>query len=390
MRISFMLLRMDRRRVEIVAAGLAGGFSNLMRGILHYAGPLGRWEIVKRVASRPWTQRERAEARLDGAILYAAGSNARLQVEKWGIPGVAILAGQRWKGWGMVELDDRAVGALAAEHLMSKGFQRFGYWGNDADQWEKDRESGFRAALARRGKSCRTVRELLHIKRETDWAYLYDAMQVRRWLKKLQPPVGVLACNDHVGLRLIQVAREAGLSVPGEVSIIGVDNDVEECELSPVPLTSVDPNMIGIGFAAAQLLDQMMDGRPAPDTPLLIEPREVVQRRSTDSLTVENPDVRAALEYIREHACDGITVSNVLDRVPMCRRLLERRFAIAIGRTPGQELRRIKLDRAATLLRETTLKLDAIATRCGYQHSSYLSAAFLKEFGINASKYRKQ
>jgi len=121
----------------------------------------------------------------------------------------------------------------------------------------------------------------------------------------------------------------------------------------------------------------------------LLEPLGVEQRQSTDITAVTDPNVAAAVRFIRDHACDGIDVSHVLQHVPLSRRKLEYQFVEAIGCTPHAMITRIRLARVIHLLRESELSLEEIANRCGFEHPEYMSVVFKRMTGISPGQFRR-
>jgi LacI family transcriptional regulator len=197
-----------------------------------------------------------------------------------------------------------------------------------------------------------------------------------------------MACYDLRGQHVLNACRRLGVAVPDDVAVIGVDNDDLLCDLSDPPLSSVIPNTRRTGYEAAKLLDEMMCGRKVGALTHLIPPLGIMTRQSTDVLAIDDRNVARAVHYIRQHACDGITVDHVLKAVPQSRRMLESRFRKVIGRTPHEEILRVKLNRVKRLLTETDLPLEQIAERSGFTHVEYLTVAFKREVGMPPSKYR--
>src|SRR6185503_8814522 len=156
-------------------------------------------------------------------------------------------------------------------------------------------------------------------------------------VRKLPKPVGVMAAYDYRGQQLLDACRRLSIDVPDEVAVIAVDNDELLCELSHPPLSSVIPNTHRTGYEAAALLDAMMSGKRVIGETHLIPPIGIATRQSTEVLAIEDRPVARAVHYIRQHACDGINVQDVLKAVPHSRRLLENRFKKLIGRTPHEE-----------------------------------------------------
>lgn len=199
-----------------------------------------------------------------------------------------------------------------------------------------------------------------------------------------------MACYDLRGQQVLDACRRRNIAVPDEVAVIGVDNDELLCSLSDPPLSSIIPNTHRTGYEAAALLDQMMAGKKIKSINNLIPPLGVATRQSTDVLAIEDRNVVQAIRYIRDHACDGINVSDVLKAVPQSRRVLESKFRKLIGRTPHEEILHIQMNRAKELLSQTDLSLEEITERTGFEHNEYLSVVFKRETGTPPSKYRSQ
>jgi LacI family transcriptional regulator len=138
------------------------------------------------------------------------------------------------------------------------------------------------------------------------------------------------------------------------------------------------------------LLDQMMQGEAVPLDPVLLPPRGVVLRQSTDTLAVEDPEVVAVLRYIRHHAYEGLLVDDLLAQIPFSRSVLERRFRALVGRSPKAEISRVQLERAKLLLSESHLPLDVVAARSGFRDARYLCDVFAKRVGMTPKTYREQ
>jgi LacI family transcriptional regulator len=223
---------------------------------------------------------------------------------------------------------------------------------------------------------------------EKGYSWTRERARLSVWLQGLPKPVGVMACYDIKGQQLLDVCRDVDIAVPEQVAVIGVDNDVRLCRLCSPPLTSVVPDTRRAGYEAAQLLDRMMLGDAVDAHGVLIPPTGIAKRRSSDVNAIQDHDIVTAMRYIREHACDGITVADVLRVVPLSRRMLEYRFHKFVGRSPHAEIVRIQIERTCQLLRETTLSLAQIAGRTGFSHANYLSVAFKKQVGISPLAYR--
>src|SRR5262249_44688509 len=161
------------------------------------------------------------------------------------------------------------------------------------------------------------------------------------------------------------------------------------CNLATPGLSSIDVNTPRIGYEAAALLERMMKGTPAPRELQKFEPVGVVPRVSTDILAIDDHELAAALRYVREHACEGIRIGDVLRAVPLSRSTLERRFREVLGRSPKQEILRLQIERAKSLLRGSDQRVKWIAASAGFQSPKYFSDAFERAVGMRPEAFRK-
>jgi LacI family transcriptional regulator len=219
---------------------------------------------------------------------------------------------------------------------------------------------------------------------------LKDGERVARWIQSLPKPVGMMTCNDMRGQQVLDACRALRVMVPEEVAVVGVDNDEVVCTLSEPPLSSVVPDTERIGYEASVLLAQMMaGGGPLAGSKVFIEPTGIITRRSTEVLAMEDRQIAAVARFIREHACEGIDVSDVLRVAPLSRSTLDRRFIQIMGHSPKDEILRVRLNRAKQLLAETDFSQALIAEKVGFEHVEYLSRIFKKRVGKTPSEYRR-
>ena len=307
-------------------------------------------------------------------------------ISKSGIPTVNLTDIYGDQGLPSIWNDHEAIGQLAADHLLQRGLKRFAFCGFTNHQWSEARYRGFQNHLRPHDADI-----LFH---SSDWAQArrtgWEAQQAKmvQWLLELPKPIGVLACNDFRGQHLLEACRVAQISVPDQVAVIGVDNDQVICDFCQPSLSSVIPAAERIGFEAARMLDQLMRGEPLAEQHVKIPPLGIAARQSTDVMTIDDADVVAALKIIRERACAGLSVADILREVPIARSSLERRFRQSVGRSPQAEIRNVQIKRAQQLLRETDLPLSQIATLTGFKHSEYFSVVFKRETSQTPGQYR--
>ena len=171
---------------------------------------------------------------------------------------------------------------------------------------------------------------------------------------------------------------------------MGVGNDEVICRLCNPSLTSVELNTEKIGYRAAALLERMMRGRRPPRRPVVVEPREIVTRKSTGVLAISDADVAATMQFIREHVADGLTTQEAADHVALSRSTLQRRFAETLGRSPREEIIHAQLDRVKQLLVDTDLPLSRIASLSGFRYAESLCRLFKRKVGLTPGEFRKR
>jgi len=288
--------------------------------------------------------------------------------------------------------DNVAVSRLCFEHLKERGFRHFAFCGFNGADYSNTRRDNFVQFVTQAGLRCHVFEGATHLHDVSTVLYeregLKDGDRIAKWIGSLPKPVGLMACNDMRGQQILDACRVAGVGVPDEVGVVGVDNDEVLCDLSDPPLSSVVPNTERVGFEAAALLDQMMAGLKRPVMRVDVEPKGVVARRSTEVLAIADRQIAAATRFIREHACEGIDVADVIEAVGLSRSTLERRFVKIMDRSPKDEILRVRLDRVKQLLAETDFPLTLIAEKVGLEHVEHLSRIFKNRAGITPSEFR--
>lgn len=357
----------------------------LVKGIARYGRLNGYWDIAIHSVTGVSDLRQPVSGQYDGVIVKSPGSQLLRRLGRLSLPTVQINAQEPHPRVPSIEVDHVAVGQTAADFLLSAAFPRFAYYGFEHHA-SHQRLNGFVQELHKRGRECFSNTEQ---GRTPDWEEALLPSAIARFLQSLTPPTAVLCFNDEIAAAFIRSCVEAKLAVPDDIAVLGVDDNEVFCLNSPVPVSSVEVDMETAGFQGAAILDALLAGRP-PDAALLtVRPGSVVRRRSTDTMAVSDPDLLAAVKYIRAHATGGITVSDVLKQVPMSRRTLERRFKEVFGHLPGDEIRVARLRVACDLLTGTHLSLTAVAHRAGFFDASHFSREFKRRYGVTPLSYRQ-
>jgi LacI family transcriptional regulator len=283
--------------------------------------------------------------------------------------------------------DSHHAGRIAAEHLLDRGFATFGFCGYQGRIWSERRQEGFLERLHESRLPCE-VYESPQYKRTLLW--YREQPLVAAWLRSLPKPVGIMTCNDIRGHQVIEACLQAGLRVPDDVAVVGVDEDRLLCDLASPPLSSVVLNLERAGYQAAELLDGLMAGRVCKPQRILVEALWVISRRSTDVVAIEDRHVAAAARFIRDHFRQFITVGDVVAKSRVSRRSLEIRFQQTLKRSLRQQIQQARLAWSKKLLVETTLSAGKIAELSGFSSLSYMSSVFQRELGMTLTDFRRQ
>jgi LacI family transcriptional regulator len=287
--------------------------------------------------------------------------------------------------------DHAEVARLAAEHFVAHGLGHFLFY-SDRDNWayeENGRE--FVQAVAKAGHRCEWLR--WHQAPEfTDGRLQWK--HKRRWLarqlKRAPKPVAVLAASDEHALEILETCESSGLAVPEQVSIIGIDNSLLAVDAMRTPISSVDTNLRLVGYRGAELLDDLMHGQPAPRKPIRVPVAGLIARKSSELLAMPHQGVARSLRFVWDHYHEMISVKDLVGVAGMSRRALYTAFLEHVGRSPGEELHRVRIEHAKKVLVEADHKLELVANMCGYQSVTGFCVAFRQATGLSPKQYREK
>jgi LacI family transcriptional regulator len=380
-------------RIALLVETQISAGRDMLRGIARYARESGPWamhhEPRQDLFVEGWVPKWLRQWQGDGVIGRFHTDSIVAAVRAADASGVDVLGTRPDHPFPFVGPDNFAIGRLAANHLIERGFRQFGFIGWRNERWSDERRRAFEQAVNDAGYPC----ALLELRDFRNLAEQWDKFieEVSRWMRYHPKPLGLMLCYDAIGPAVTQACRQVGVAVPEEVAIIGVDNDDPLCAICDPPLSSVCPNHEEVGYQAAAMLDRMRNGeRVAAKTDLLIEPRTVVVRQSTSISAIEDPVISAALKMIREHACSGLQVADVAEGVPVSRSVLQRRFQAALGRSVHDEIVRVQMGKAQELLKDSDLPVRTIAEKAGFKHPEYMAAVFKMRLGMTPGSYRRK
>lgn len=368
--------------VLLIHPGQYHYFEEASRGVRQYAREHGHWNLVVARATQlgyVWSRKVR-QADISGVVGIVTPQEKRM-LASLRAPMVNTSSRVVDPSIPAVVPDNRAVGRMAAEHLLSKGFRRFGCVTQQAHHYAQLRRDGFLARLTAEDVPCRLLDTPLSPR------VAGTKRAVLAWLRKLPRPAGIFASHDDFAVLVIETALRLGLRVPEDMAVVGVDNNPVTCDLATVTLSSVDTNGRRVGYEAAALLDRLMRGEPVPAAPILVPPLCVEERESTRTVSAGHPAVQAAVDHMQTHLA-AVDVPTLVSRAGISRRHLEQLFRRCLHESPYDFLRRLRLERARTLLVTSDLAIKTIGGRSGFPDQRNFARQFRLHFGVSPTEYR--
>ncbi|MBI9017275.1 MAG: DNA-binding transcriptional regulator [Phycisphaerae bacterium] len=361
----------------------------LIKGFVKYSQMHGPWRIYHQFPSysnKSVKEYDIEKFDIDGvfiADIYADVQNVQAIKDSGK---VIIVKGvdQIIEGIPNVVSENEAIGRLAAEHFISKGFKNFAYCGFSGIKWSKMRGASFQNHLEAKGFSVAKIEfpeEALAVAQEEN--------NIAQWIMDLPKPVAILASNDERGRQIVDICDKlTPYNVPSDIAVLGVDDDELVCEMTNPPLSSISRNFEKGGYEAAETMDRIFKGEKLDNAVMTVEPIQVVSRQSTDVVAVEDNVIAAAITFISRSYRQVISVEDVAKEVAVSRRSLERKFKSNIGRTVLEEIHRHKNEQVVKYLTETNMTIAQIARLLGFANPKSMGRAFKKERGISPQQCR--
>ena len=368
----------------------------LLRGILRYSRLHGPWSLY--VAPGHLEQALPKANSWSGTGIIARIHSLEMAklIRATRLPFVASSLEESFTGhghkFGEIRTNSVAIAHMAAAHLVERNLRHFAFCGFVGSAWSSQREETFSRYVTERGFCCQTHRiKVANWMQQPNWIANWEVEQplLVHWLKSLPKPVGLMACNDNCGREVLQACAAAGLRVPEDVAVVGVDNDELMCELSSPPLSSVALDLEKSGYEAARLLDSLMSSRLNGEHLVQVEPLYIATRQSSEVVAQGDPCIATALRFIKDRAGQPIDVTNVVEAVGVSRRTLERRFVRSVGRSVLAELTRCRLERAKRLLLETDLPSQRVAAAAGFGCIKTFNRLFRRSAGVSPQRFRQ-
>ncbi len=325
----------------------------------------------------------------DGIITRSFNKRSVDILRSINLPYVELVGSRRFPA--DLAVDERILGKMVADHFLNSGLRNFAFYAIEKAPWVLRRHRGFQRYLAENGLDCDFFALPKATTRSSNpqWKESYRLL-LKQWLKLLKKPTGLFAAVDLHAKKVIECCKELGLNVPKDIAVVGVEDDPWFCRLMDPPLSSVNANGTEVGYLAASRLHEKIHHPSKTFSQLLIPPSFLAVRQSSDTIAIEDVDIADALKYIRQNACYGIGVSDVIDSANISLRSLQRGFRKWIDRTPEEEIIRVKIELAQKLLLETTLPIAQVAKKTGFASPEYFARAFRRECGMTPVMFRKK
>jgi LacI family transcriptional regulator len=367
-----------------------------MAGITEYIHNKSNWQLIVWPDSSRESLSFLKQRGCKGAFVSTQTTTKAKELLQIGIPVVAVSTMQDMYNLPFVSADSKQVAKMACDYFLKKKFKNFAFFGLTQAKWSVGRMESFSKYLAQEGYEVHKFEEQIPIINDfVPFTTLWINTTINTgqqglidWLCQLPKPVAILGSCDILACHLSNVAKEAGLNVPDEIIILGVNDDQAICNICDPPLSSIALNFKKAGYEAARLLDKIISGQQTMQGQCIeIQPTHVESRGSTDIFAINDPDIIQVLKYIKQNSNKPLQVDEIANHVCMSKRSLQLRFRKAMGRSIHDQIVQAHFDIAKALLNETNLPIDEVAARSGFLYTSNMRRAFKQLAGIAVSRW---
>jgi LacI family transcriptional regulator len=384
----------NMKNVMIMVSRYDSFGNDLIQGVIEYSKFCGKWALTTELPPYLASYHDEGlnysleDSGFDGVIAYIPNRHEADKIHFGSLPAVIAHDTQESPNHEIpyITCDNMEIGELASSFFDERGYKNRGFFGFRNFEWSVQRQKGFTEANRREKiKTDSLLIESPEFKPDSELE-----KKVLPWLENLPKPACILCGNDDLGLYLIKTCKKHEIKVPDSIAILGVDNNEIDCNLTTPSLSSISYNSKRAGFQAAQTLDLLMEGKPAPNRKIVISPVKVVDRMSTNAYAVTDIDVIKALSFIKNNSMTPLQVTEVADAVNLSRRTLSRKFKQHIGRTIADEIKRAQTGAISQMLINSHMSVSEIAFRIGLNDSSHISRYFKMNTGLTPLEYRKK
>ena len=357
----------------------------LVDGVAAYAQKAHDWRLV-------WISPDAKPIRgafdgCSGVIARVANDAMARRLARTGLPVVDVFCQREYAGFFGVNSDHETIGRLAAEHFLAKRHTAFAFVGFRNVSFSMKRRRAFAEALERHG--CKVATREMPLVRDQRAFFNMDARPIsgehllQTWLGELPRPVAVFAANDLLAVTVSRLAKNAGVAVPEDMAILGVDDDRLLCACAETPISSIDPNAFGIGFSAARVLAAVLKMPPSRKRHPVhhVAPRGIVERASTERHAVSPVWFADVLGYIDSAIDKPLSTVDLVTRTERSHVTISKMFGERLGMSPVRYITSVKMKAAKKMLAEGNLLVKEIAARTGYASIARFSTVYRAFWG---------
>ena len=364
----------------------------LLKGIVDYSRCKEQWAICRMPPAY------KAQIGIPGVVKWAKDWGADAVIGQFeetddvglfarnGIAAVAQDFKKRFTTIPNITADYIGTGRMAARFYIDRGFKNFGFFGFNRVCWSDERCEGFRKEVEEAGFGDSFYPYNMQ---DIDRLWYYERDSMAEWLRMIPKPIGIMACDDNQGHNLIEACHSAGVKIPSEVSVIGVDNDELLCSLGSTTLSSIYVDIEDGGWKTAQLIERMVSFPGAPVEDVVLKPVKIVGRMSTAAFATDDDQIQKAVQFIHKNYQKKISVKDVTAEVALSRRLLERRFKSVTGQTIYQYITDLKIKHFSEMLLTTGDQVINIALALGENDTKSIARRFKQIYGCTPHEWRE-
>ncbi len=363
----------------------------LLKGIINYSKEYGYWifyrlpSYYKSLYGKEGIARWAKEWKAD-AIIAQWDTEGKTLLKDLNIP--VVLQNYRERSDYFSNLTGSYVetGEMAAKYFIQKRFRNFAFYGNKGVIWSQERAEGFKKEVEKFGGNF----FIFETESLSDEQWESSHNELDKWLISLPKPVAIFACDDSFALQISQLCKINNISIPDEIALMGVDNDEMICNLSDPPITSILLDVEKGGFEAARLLHQMVKERRNVPFNIVVKPVRIETRKSTEKLVIQNNHVKTVVEYIENNYITLKSIDELVNLIPLSRRILEIKFKEEMGTSIYQYIIRCRIDHLANLLITTNDTLFDVVLQSGFNDCKNISRIFKKYKNCTPYEFRQQ
>lgn len=388
----------EKRYIVAVFVETSRGYGRaLCEGIADFAQANGHW--IFEGGGESWEEGLREIAgKADGVIARIPNAKMAKALARLRVPVVDLYRWREYPAISSVDADHAAIGRMAAAWFVERRFKRFAFCGYTGAPFSDARGAAFKASVEALGHTCSFYKEAVFssdflgnmILRAERYGDPPDRDRMAAWLESLDRPTAIFCCHDIRAYQVVSLCKELRLNVPHDVAVMGVDNDRILCGFSDPMLTSVDPDAQRIGWTGAQQLFALMTKAVKGPRHVLVAPKHIVERASTETDPVEPLWLSEALRFIRKEIAAGVNAEEVIRHVGLSHTQVEKAFSKVLGSTVHQEITRLRMREACRLLAETAHPAAMVSKLSGFTSPQYFNRLFCHHLGMTPGDYRRQ